>query len=205
MEKKSGLEKISSSLKKFLLGSITTGVLLSGCYTAFPRRVVIESEPIVYYSDYDSDGIVDNFDPWPHRYGPYVDSNYNGYIDSQDYRTMDVFTPFYYPYFYFQYHSHFNKYDWPKSYWNKKYYENYKDKQKPTKEYRTRDNNGNRNYPNKSKVKERPSSPTYRTPNKTPPQKSSTKERTQRKPVEKQRAPEKQKDNSSKTPISRRR
>ncbi len=41
--------------------------------------------PLYFYDfDTDGDGILDKNDPWPYNYGPVVDRNFNGYIDSRD-------------------------------------------------------------------------------------------------------------------------
>ncbi len=108
MYKESKLSKIMNSFKKNLIFPLAGVFLFSGCYTSFNvpskkehRRDLHQTLENVRVWDYDGDGIMNDFDLWPYRYGPYVDMNHNGYVDWGDLKINGYFYisgPFWYSY-----------------------------------------------------------------------------------------------------------
>ncbi len=59
-----------------------------------------------YFWDSDGDGIMNAYDPQPYRYGPFVDMNFNGYIDFAD---MQI-RPYFRSHFHFYHHHNYSPY-----------------------------------------------------------------------------------------------
>jgi hypothetical protein len=84
--------------------------------------IYFESQSYFCDFDTDGDGILDRNDPWPYNYGPVVDRNFNGYIDSRDWHLTYPSSNWSFRYGYYSYpqfsYNYYGEYYLRDKYWN---------------------------------------------------------------------------------------